>query len=228
MDPRRGALGQAVERLRATLAPSPCAVLDRPADLELDAWGPASPAYVALMERVKAASTPPACAAPACWRAAVSGYDDTRAPQLELIDDCVHCGFCLPTCPTYTLWGEEMDSPRGRIVLMKAGAPGGALGAAREHLDRCLGCMACVTACPSGVQYDKLIEDARAQVERNFERPPAERAHRRLVFELFTHPGRLRVLAPGAAAVRRLGLDRIARRPRVRARCAAPRARWRR
>ncbi|HZN87482.1 MAG TPA: heterodisulfide reductase-related iron-sulfur binding cluster [Thermoleophilaceae bacterium] len=146
----------------------------------------------------------------------MSGYDDTRAPQLELIDDCVHCGFCLPTCPTYTLWGEEMDSPRGRIVLMKQGHEAELSAPLVEHLDRCLGCMACVTACPSGVQYDKLIEDARAQVERNFERPLAERAHRRLVFELFTHPGRLRALAPGAAAVRRLGLDRIARRPRVR------------
>ena len=76
--------------------------------------------------------------------------------------------------------------------------------------------MACVTACPSGVQYDKLIEDARAQIERNFERPPAERAHRRLVFELFTRPGRLRALAPGLALTRALGIDAIARRPRVR------------
>src|ERR671914_704634 len=86
----------------------------------------------------------------------MAAWDDTRAPQLDLIDDCVHCGFCLPTCPTYVLWGEEMDSPRGRIVLMSRGLEAGSRmsDASVTHFDRCLGCMACVTACPSGVQYD--------------------------------------------------------------------------
>ncbi len=80
-----------------------------------------------------------------------------------LASDCVHCGFCLPACPTYQLWGEEMDSPRGRIHLVTQVLDGAELTAATaEHFDRCLGCMACMTACPSGVQYDRLIEAARA------------------------------------------------------------------
>ena len=153
-------------------------------------------------------------------------FDDLRPPSPELIGDCVHCGFCLETCPTYTLWNEEMDSPRGRIVLMRAGLEEGSEMSAElvTHIDQCLGCMACVTACPSGVQYDKLIEDTRAQVERNTTRGPADRLFRRLLFESFTHPGRLRALAPLLAGARRLGLDRRAansaalrRFPRLRA-----------
>jgi glycolate oxidase iron-sulfur subunit len=149
---------------------------------------------------------------------ATRAFDATRPPELDLIQDCVHCGFCLPTCPTYSLWGEEMDSPRGRIVLMREGLEEGSELSAPlvQHIDNCLGCMACVTACPSGVQYDKLIEDTRAQIERNWERSPQERVFRRLVFALFPHPGRLRLAAPGLVAARALGLDRLARRPRVR------------
>ena len=144
----------------------------------------------------------------------MAAFDDTRPPQLDLIDDCVHCGFCLPTCPTYSLWGEEMDSPRGRIVLMRAGLEEGAelSPAMVEHFDRCLGCMACVTACPSGVQYDKLIEDTRAQVERNHRRPVRERLLRRAIFATFPYPQRLRLLVPPLRALHALGIPRLARR----------------
>jgi ferredoxin len=101
-----------------------------------------------------------------------SAYDAHHPPAGELIDQCVHCGFCLPVCPTYILWKEEMDSPRGRIYLMKMAAEGDA--AINQtwvsHFDACLGCMACMTACPSGVDYGKLIEatypKATAQVSR--------------------------------------------------------------
>ena len=92
--------------------------------------------------------------------------------------DCVHCGFCLPACPTYQLWAEEMDSPRGRIYLVNQILDGAELTpAAAEHFDRCLGCMACMTACPSGVQYDQLIEAARVWTEEA--RPGPARSRRR-------------------------------------------------
>jgi glycolate oxidase iron-sulfur subunit len=147
---------------------------------------------------------------------AIRAFDAHRAPDKELIDDCVHCGFCLPTCPTYVLWGEEMDSPRGRILLMKVGLEEGTelSDSMATHFDRCLGCMACVTACPSGVQYDKLIEATRPQVERNYSRSWKDRLFRRLVFATFTHPGRLRALVPLLIASRRLGLRQAARRSR--------------
>ena len=111
-----------------------------------------------------------------------------------LIDDCVHCGFCLPTCPTYELWHEEMDSPRGRIWLMQATLDGTVElnRTVAEHFDRCLGCMACLTSCPSGVQYDRLIELARERVEQEVPRPLGERLLRSAVFAVFPHPRRLR------------------------------------
>jgi glycolate oxidase iron-sulfur subunit len=126
-------------------------------------------------------------------------FDAHNPPSEDLIDDCVHCGFCLPTCPTYLLWGEEMDSPRGRIHLMKAGNEGrlGMTDTFVRHFDQCLGCMACVTACPSGVQYNKLIEATRSQVERRYRRDPADKLFRRLVFTLFPYPFLLLYRASG-------------------------------
>jgi len=144
-------------------------------------------------------------------------FDTHKPPELDLIEDCVHCGFCLPTCPTYALWNQEMDSPRGRIVLMHEGLqPDSELtGTMVDHFDNCLGCMACVTACPSGVRYDLLIEDTRQQVERRHPRTLRERLLRRVLFATFPHPGRLRATIPGIVFFRRSGLARWAQRSRL-------------
>jgi glycolate oxidase iron-sulfur subunit len=126
-------------------------------------------------------------------------FDDIDAPSAALIGACVHCGFCLPTCPTYLLWGEEMDSPRGRIYLMKAGLESRTDMTASfvGHFDTCLGCMACVTACPSGVQYGPLIERTRSQIERRYQRSTTDRVFRAMLFSLLPYPRRLRLaLAP--------------------------------
>jgi glycolate oxidase iron-sulfur subunit len=119
----------------------------------------------------------------------------------EYTSDCVHCGFCLPTCPTYVLWSEEMDSPRGRIHLMDARLDGTiALNATvAQHFDRCLGCMACLSSCPSGVRYDRLIESTRAAVEEELDRGFGDRFVRGLLFRLLPYSGRMRAalrLAP--------------------------------
>jgi glycolate oxidase iron-sulfur subunit len=112
-----------------------------------------------------------------------------------LIDKCVHCGFCLPTCPTYMLWGEEMDSPRGRIYLMKAELEGRVPIDASfvRHMDACLGCLNCVTACPSGVQYAPLIERTRARIEERYSRDAGDASFRRLLLSLIPYPGRMRI-----------------------------------
>jgi glycolate oxidase iron-sulfur subunit len=162
-----------------------------------------------------------------------SAFDAHHPPSEELIDDCVHCGFCLPTCPTYALWGEEMDSPRGRIHLMKTGLEGAPLTDSMVgHFDACLGCMACVSSCPSGVQYDKLIGAVRPQVERNHQRGRGERLLREAIFRTFPYPRRLRLLrgplrlyqlTPLSGLLRRSGLlDRISPTLRVMESLAPP------
>jgi glycolate oxidase iron-sulfur subunit len=131
----------------------------------------------------------------------------------ELISTCVHCGFCLPTCPTWGLWHEEMDSPRGRIYLME-GLADGTLRLSPtvvEHFDRCLGCMACVTSCPSGVLYDRLIEQTRATIEREHRRPRRERALRSALLAVVPHPRRLRKALRLAPAGRKLPLPGLLR-----------------
>ncbi|MDQ1626437.1 MAG: glycolate oxidase iron-sulfur subunit [Actinomycetota bacterium] len=143
-------------------------------------------------------------------------FDEHRPPDAALVGDCVHCGFCLPTCPTYVLWGEEMDSPRGRIYLMKGALEGEPMtDSMAGHFDACLGCMACVTACPSGVQYDKLIEATRGQVERNHRRPLRQRLLREAIFATFPHPRRLRLLRGPLRAYQASGLQRVVRRSGV-------------
>ncbi|HTZ93640.1 MAG TPA: heterodisulfide reductase-related iron-sulfur binding cluster [Streptosporangiaceae bacterium] len=166
-------------------------------------------------------------------------HDDPVASALDpdgslrdLAGDCVHCGFCLPACPTYQLWGEEMDSPRGRIHLITQILDSGqGSAAAAEHFDRCLGCMACVTACPSGVQYDQLIEAARSWAEPGQGREqvsahaqpvtplPArsrrDRAVRAAIFATFPYPSRLRAALMPLRAAQRTGLDQIAVRSKL-------------
>jgi len=142
-----------------------------------------------------------------------SAFDAHHPPSNEIIEKCVHCGFCLPVCPTYVLWGQEMDSPRGRIYLMKVAGEGTAEMTSNwvSHFDSCLGCMACITACPSGVDYGKLIEATRAQIERNTERSRGEKLHRRFVFETFTRPDRLRQMRWPLLAYQKSGLQAVVR-----------------
>jgi glycolate oxidase iron-sulfur subunit len=165
------------------------------------------------------------------------GADAAADRVRAAVKDCVHCGFCLPACPTYSLWGEEMDSPRGRIYLVGQLLDGAPLTpAAGEHFDRCLGCMACMTACPSGVQYDQIIEAAREWTESagagsaaaggsaaepgpaglapggsvpEARRPLRDRLTRAGIFALFPYPARLRLATAPLRLLQRTGADRL-------------------
>jgi glycolate oxidase iron-sulfur subunit len=141
-----------------------------------------------------------------------------QQPLDKVVDTCVHCGFCLSTCPSYRVLGNENDSPRGRIYLMDA--LNKADDDARQiplspttvsHFDSCLGCLACVTICPSGVGYDKLIAATRPQIEQQHQRPLVEKIYRQLIFSLFPYPDRLRLLLWPLLVYRQSGLQQLVR-----------------
>jgi glycolate oxidase iron-sulfur subunit len=140
--------------------------------------------------------------------AATSVQPLRQVVEYELLFDCVHCGLCLEACPTYIVTRAEMDSPRGRIYLMKSLAEGRLEldSDAVRHLDLCLGCRGCETACPSGVHYGRLIEDARAYVESHTRRGLLDRMRRALISAIFPYPNRLRMMLAPLALAERLHL----------------------
>lgn len=125
--------------------------------------------------------------------------DQLEDPQLaranEILRACVHCGFCTATCPTYQVLGDELDSPRGRIYLIKEMLENQRQPDARtvKHIDRCLSCLACMTTCPSGVHYMHLVDQARAYIEQHYRRPWHDRALRWMLAKILPYPGRFRL-----------------------------------
>ena len=145
----------------------------------------------------------------------MKGYPNADAPSTELLQACVHCGFCLPTCPTYAVLGVEMDSPRGRIRLMETvwqGRVDVTSDPFEQHMYGCLDCRACETACPSGVEFGKLMEGARSQIEAARPRSLAERLVRRVAFHfLLPRPAVLGPFAHFSVLSKRLGAARVLR-----------------
>jgi glycolate oxidase iron-sulfur subunit len=146
--------------------------------------------------------------------ARLGAFTGPDLPDLEALRKCVHCGICLPACPTYRLLGEEMDSPRGRLYLMRAAAEGRIelTSTVVRHLDLCLGCRACETACPSGVPFGELLEATRGQVERRRDRPLDWRLLASLIYALFPHPRRLGAAVVPLRLYRASGLQGLVRR----------------
>ena len=143
-----------------------------------------------------------------------TGFSNGDRPQYEDYARCVHCGLCLNHCPTYRLWGQEADSPRGRIRQISL-VDEGRLPLGKDfvtHIDRCLDCRACETVCPSGVEYGKLVEAARAQIEQNYRRSLGLRIARDFVYRrLLPYPGRIAVLARMLRVYQRSGLATLTR-----------------
>ncbi len=140
-------------------------------------------------------------------------FDQLDPPDPELYLDCIHCGFCLPTCPTYLVLGNEVDSPRGRLYLIRTASEGkiGASDSFVKHMDLCLLCRACETACPSGVKFGFLMEAARGQIARRYQHPTAERRFRDFILHTFTDLGRLRTITSLLRLYQRSGLQRLIR-----------------
>ena len=126
--------------------------------------------------------------------------DPAIARSNEILRSCVHCGFCTATCPTYQVLGDELDSPRGRIYLIKDMLENDRPADAKtvKHIDRCLSCLACMTTCPSGVHYMHLVDHARAHIERTYRRPPFERMLRWTLARIIPYPTRFRLALLGA------------------------------
>ena len=130
--------------------------------------------------------------------------DPATAKANRILRTCVHCGFCTATCPTYQVLGDELDSPRGRIYLIKDMLESGRAADAKtvKHIDRCLSCLACMTTCPSGVDYMHLVDHAREHIEQTYRRPPSERILRWLLARILPYPMRFRVALLGAKVFR--------------------------
>jgi len=154
--------------------------------------------------------TPPKTTPSAVTRGA---FDALDPPAMDKLSDCVHCGFCLPACPTYLVLGNEMDSPRGRIYLMRSAAEGriGIGESFARHMNLCLVCRACETACPSGVEYGHLMEAARGQIERQYEYGFADRVFRKFVLHTVTNRALLQMLLAPLRAYQRLRVQRVVR-----------------